>query len=237
MAKTHYPLARYRVVSSAAVFLLLAAFVPLLLVAISLPIVKFIYILALQTTTQVQTTTVATELRLGVWGICAANAIGNQPETLANCVGPQLGYHIPSSLTNLVGLTPQAASILSKALLVLLILHPIAAGLALIALFFSLFLSSTCAVILALLAAVLSGLAGIIVLAADIAVIIIARQKIQTLTNSQFTVLFGNGVWLVLASVCVTWVACFVLLARTCHCCGVRRRYDDDDYYNHYGYH
>ena len=72
MARTHYPLARYRTVSSIVIFLLLAAFVPLLLVAISLPILKPIYILALQTTAQVQTTTVATELRFGVWGVCAA---------------------------------------------------------------------------------------------------------------------------------------------------------------------
>ncbi|KAK2463094.1 hypothetical protein APHAL10511_004749 [Amanita phalloides] len=224
-------MASYRAASSIAVFLLLAAFVLLLLVGISLPIVKSIYILALQTTVQVQAATVKTELRFGVWGICAANIVGNQPVTLTNCVGPRLAYQIPPSLSNLIGLSTQVTDILSKALLVLLILHPVAAGLALIALFFSLFLSSTCASVMALLIAILSGLAGAIVFAADIALILVSRQKLQTATNSQFTVLFGNGVWMVLAAVCLTWIASFVLLARNCLCCGMRKRYDDYDYY------
>lgn len=142
---------------------------------------------------------------------------------MANCVGPQLGYQITPSLASLAGLSAQATNILSKALLILLILHPIAAGLALIALFFSLFLHSNCAAIFASVAAVLSGLAGGIVFAADIAVVVVARQKLATITNSQFTVLFGDGVWMVLAAVCLTWVAVFVLLARTCHCCGVKK--------------
>lgn len=62
----------YRSLSVVAVLLLLAAFVLLLLVAISLPIIKPIYILALQTATQVQGTTVTTQLRFGVWGVCGA---------------------------------------------------------------------------------------------------------------------------------------------------------------------
>jgi len=226
---------RYRAISFVAVFFLFAAFLLLLLVAISLPIIKPIYILALQTTVQVQATTVTTQLRFGVWGVCGANASGNQQAILANCVGPQLGYQITPSLTSLAGLSAQATDILSKALLILLILHPIAAALALIALFFSLFLHSTCAAIFASLAALLSGLAGGIVFAADIAVVIVARQKLATITNSQFTVLFGNGVWMVLVAVCLTWVAVFVLLARACHCCGVKRPYDDgEEYYNPY---
>jgi hypothetical protein len=65
----------YRAISSVAVFFLLAAFILLLLVAISLPIIKPIYILALQTTVQVQATTVTTQLRFGVWGVCAAKYV------------------------------------------------------------------------------------------------------------------------------------------------------------------
>jgi len=226
-------MARYRPLSVVAVLLLLAAFVLLLLVAISLPIIKPIYILALQTATQVQGTTVTTQLRFGVWGVCGANSSGNQPATLANCVGPQLTYQIPPSLSNLIGLSTQTTDILSKALLILLILHPVAAGLTLIALFFSLFLHATCAAVLASLAAVLSALTAAIVFAADIAIVIVSRQKLQALPNSQYTVLFGDGVWMVLVAVCLTWVACFVLLARACHCCGVRKPYDDYDEYEY----
>ncbi|KAF8633405.1 hypothetical protein AX17_004576 [Amanita inopinata Kibby_2008] len=204
MAHKFRPLARHRALASFAIFLLLAAFVLLLLVAISLPIIKPIYILALQATTHVQGTVVATQLRFGVWGVCAANAVGNQPATLADCIGPQLGYQVPPSLTSFIGLDQTTTTILTKALLVLLILHPIAAGLALLSLLFTFFLASHFVSILALLFAILSGIASTIVFAADIAIVVIARNKVRTLTDSQFDVLFGNGVWMVLAALALT---------------------------------
>ncbi|PFH52172.1 hypothetical protein AMATHDRAFT_74453 [Amanita thiersii Skay4041] len=231
------PLGRHRAIASISVSLLLAAFVLLLLVAISLPIIKPIYILALQSTIQVQHTTVATELRFGVWGVCAANTVGNQATAVANCFGPQLGYQVPPSLASLIGITPEVTSILTKVLLVLLILHPIAAGLSLLSLFFSLFMASHLVSVLALLLAVLSGIASTIVFAADLALVIIARSKVKNLTEGQFTVVFGNAVWMVLAAMVVTWFASVVLSARACYCCGVKKRHqEDDDYYNPYGY-
>jgi hypothetical protein len=53
------------------------AFILLLLVGISLPIVKAVYLLSLQANVSEDTiaTDVATELRFGVWGVCATRSV------------------------------------------------------------------------------------------------------------------------------------------------------------------
>ena len=72
-AHTHKTLRRYRVVSVLSAFFLFVAFLLLLLVALSLPVIKPIYLLSLQSTTSLaaQSLSVASELRFGVWGVCA----------------------------------------------------------------------------------------------------------------------------------------------------------------------
>ena len=86
---------------------------------------------------------------------------------------------------------------LLKGLEILLVLHPVAAGLSLLTLLPALFLGhhgvSICALIMALLTAIVSS----ITLAADIALVIVAKSKVKDLTVAKFRVNFGNGVWMV----------------------------------------
>jgi hypothetical protein len=72
MFKVPYLLERHRGASSVAAFLLLFSLTLLLFGALSLPIFKPVYIFALETSSIVQGKTPATELRFGVWGLCAA---------------------------------------------------------------------------------------------------------------------------------------------------------------------
>jgi hypothetical protein len=53
-------------------FLLFGAFLHFLFVALSLPIIKSIYLLEISSQTSQIQTTVATRLRFGVWGFCAS---------------------------------------------------------------------------------------------------------------------------------------------------------------------
>ena len=64
-AIVHKPLRHHRIVSSASFFLLLGAFILYLLVALSLPIIKGVYILSLQAKVQPgqPNTSIGTELR------------------------------------------------------------------------------------------------------------------------------------------------------------------------------
>lgn len=74
------PLARHPLVSLVAFVLLLAAFLLVLPVALSLPIIKPVYLLSVKSTLTDQVpTNVATELRFGVWGLCATRPVSWSP--------------------------------------------------------------------------------------------------------------------------------------------------------------
>lgn len=67
------PLHRHRALSIATAGLLLTEFVLFLIVALSLPVVKPVYILGVNAHVQPgqPVTSVAIKLRFGVWGLCA----------------------------------------------------------------------------------------------------------------------------------------------------------------------
>jgi hypothetical protein len=66
-------LVEYRRLSFAAIGLLFTAFFLLLLVGLSLPIIKSVYIMELEGIPQDQPpTSIATRLQFGVWGVCAS---------------------------------------------------------------------------------------------------------------------------------------------------------------------
>ncbi|KAI0050823.1 hypothetical protein FA95DRAFT_1555321 [Auriscalpium vulgare] len=218
-------------------FLLLAAFILYLLAALSLPIIKGIYLLQLNAVpSQVEPlTSIGTELRFGVWGFCVTSAL-NPPKLFSNsgdCVGPQLGYDIdPTILAQLTDETT-GANVILKGLTVLLVLHPVAAALALLA-FIPVFLSCcyfhTAPWVLSLIAAVATSIIGSVVLAADLALVIVARDKLKDVTLAHLTVGWGNAVWMIVVAVALSWLSVVVLSARVCRCCGYGRKYDTYTY-------
>jgi len=219
----HFPFAHYRIVSSIAFILLFIAFILLLLVGISLPIIKPVYLLSLQALVVNQpVTSIATELRFGVWGVCATSALN--PTTGSECFGPKLGYTIPDYLFPLVGLDQSVGVIIIDALLVILILHPIAAGLSFLSQFFAAFLGSHSFAIVSLVFAIAAALLGTVVFVIDLAVVLVAKSKVNSLTQFHLTIQWGNGVWMVLVGVVCTWAGVLFLSARACYCCGVRKR-------------
>jgi hypothetical protein len=159
----------------------------------------------------------------GIWN---QHSVLNQPTLLTNdgeCFGPKLGYDIPTSITDLVGVSPSLVQAILKGLLVILILHPINAVLSLLSLISSLFLASPGLAILALILTIITALVSSVVLAVDLTLVIVAKNKVPELTNNGFVVEWGNAVWMVLVAVIFTWLATILLSARVCYCCGVRR--------------
>jgi len=73
--------------------------------------------------------------------------------------------------------------------------------------------------------ALLTAIVASITLAADLALIIVAMGKVKDLTIAKFEVDFGNGVWMVVTAVILTWIAVIVLSARACYCLGVRKQH------------
>ncbi|CAL1711370.1 unnamed protein product [Somion occarium] len=220
------PLSRYRGTSIWAFLFLLASFVLFLLVALSIPIIKAIYLFVFDFGTQPTQppTSIATDIRFGVWGFCASSEL-NLPTVFGNdgrCTPAHLGYNIPQDLLALTG-HPELADTVLKGLTVLLILHPVCAGLAFIGMFTSLFLASHCMSILSLLITIVTAIVSSVVLAADLALTIVAKDRVSDLTSGIVTVGWGNGVWMVVAAVACTWMSVILLSAVACRCCGYRK--------------
>lgn len=140
------------------------------------------------------------------------------------CYGPQLGYTIPTTFLSDVGLSAELADVAETGLLVLLSLHLVAAGLSTVILVLSLFLHSHAVAIIALIIAIVAAIIGSVVFAADVALVIEVKNNIDSLfSGADFSVQFGNAVWMILTAMILTWAAVVVLSVRACYCCGVRR--------------
>jgi hypothetical protein len=60
--------------------------------------------------------------------------------------------------------------------------------------------------------ALLTAIVSSVTLAADIALVVVARSKVKDLTIAQFGVNFGNGVWMVCFHFfIITWICCLLM--------------------------
>ncbi|KAI0067664.1 hypothetical protein BV25DRAFT_847757 [Artomyces pyxidatus] len=214
-------------------FLLFSAFLLFLLVGLSLPIIKPIYLLQLNAIPEANepVTSIGTEVRFGVWGFCVTSAL-NPPTIFTNsgdCFGPQLGYTISPDVISLLTSDTTDVEIVLKALTVLLVLHPVASGLSLLTV---LPIALTCCVfhpapwIISLILCIITAIISSLVLAVDLALVIVARDRLKDLTVAHLTADWGNGVWMVVVAVALTWSCVVLVSARVCRCCGYGRKYD-----------
>ncbi|KAF9228504.1 hypothetical protein BS17DRAFT_342007 [Gyrodon lividus] len=219
------PLQEHVLISLTTFAVFLTAFLLYLLVGLSLTIIPSIYIIKVSAQNSTNPVSdAATTLWFGVWGVCATNTL-DSVVTQGVCYGPQLGYTIPASLLSDVGLSQELANVAETTLLLLLALHLVAAGLSTIIFILSLFLHSHTVAIIALIIAIVTAIIGSVVFAADVALVIAVKDNINSLfSGADFSVQFGNGVWMVMTALILTWIAVVVLSARACYCCGVRRR-------------
>ncbi|KAL0579603.1 hypothetical protein V5O48_002375 [Marasmius crinis-equi] len=232
MKPEHKPLTAHKITSLFCVFFLTSAFVLLILVGLSLTIIKPIYIIRVYSVRTGQpATSLATELRFGVWGVCASSQI-DAPTAFTNdgaCYGPRLGYasytnYLPEDLLTRFGLSEAIVTTVLKGLLGILILHLIAAGFSLVGLATALFLASHALTIVSLILTVITALLTTIVFGIDVAIIVAAKSQIPDLTNDGVAVGTGNAVWMVLGALIAAWLSVIFLSARACYCCGVRRK-------------
>jgi len=219
------PLAKHLGISIATCVFFFIAFLLYLLVALSTPIIKSIYLFSLTFTAEDGDvpSAVATNIQFGVWGVCAYSVLPG----FEVCYGPTLGYTIPEVILNLTGY-PSLVEGVVEGLTVLLVLHPVCAALAFVTMFTSLFLESHAASVISLIVSIITIILGCLVFAADLALVIIGRIKIPALTAFEYAVNWGPAVWMILAAVICLWTGMVLLSVVVCQCCGVGKEFDED---------
>ncbi|TFY81717.1 hypothetical protein EWM64_g2292 [Hericium alpestre] len=150
-----------------------------------------------------------------------------------------LGYTIDPTLIASLTDQQQLVTIVERGVTTLLVLHLVAAGLSLVTLlpvFLTCCIFHNAAWIISLIGAITTGIVSAVVFAADIALVLVARDEIQNAGFNGIAVDFGNGVWMVLAGLVVTWLAVVALSIKVCRCCGYGRKQDHYDPYYGGGY-
>ncbi|CCL99227.1 uncharacterized protein FIBRA_01242 [Fibroporia radiculosa] len=220
------PLARHLGISITTCVLLFISFLLYLLVALSTPIIKSIFLFEIKFNEEDGDVAsgVATNLQFGVWGLCAYSVLPG----FEYCYGPRLGYTIPESILSLTGY-PDLVDDVVEVLTILLVLHPVCAGLSFVGMFTSLFLESHAMCIISLIITILTIILGCLVFAADLALVIIGRIKISALSDFSYYVNWGPAVWMILAAVVCLWVGMILLSVVVCQCCGVGVEYNEDE--------
>lgn len=214
--------------------LLFIAFLLLLLVTLSVPIIKSIYLFKIigHVSSSLLNSGASGSVKSGVFGYCFSgidvSVFGTQHDTTAECSKPHLGYTFDQTLGNELGISGLENTI-SRALTAALVLHPIACGLTFLALLMSLFMAkrgqtgaSRAASFFTLGSGLLAALITTIVFFIDIALVASVRHKVKNDTDGDVSLNWGNAVWMILGAAIGIWAA--VVGACAGLCCGSRRR-------------
>jgi len=191
--------------------LLFVGFLLFCLTNLGTPIVKSIYLMSL--TSGVDHNPPHT-IRFGVWGVCTTG-IYNRTALLSDaaCTKGQLGYSTPQEYFTLLGAPDALEVTATQGLEILFLMHPIATGTAFAVTILTVFMDSRDMIIAALLVSLLSGGAATFAFAADIAFVVVAKQKVNQLTLGQFKILWGNAVWMQFVGWLLVWGAIAIIAA------------------------
>ncbi|CAE6414300.1 unnamed protein product [Rhizoctonia solani] len=217
-------------------FLVFAGFLLLLLVSLSIPIIKTISVLNIAANLRAGFTNsgISGGVKFGLWGYCvseiSASVIGINRSQPGYCSRTRLGYDIDNQLLELLGLD-NLNDILSRGLTLVLVLHPIACGLAFLALLFALMLLCRpvrLASAMALVFSVLAAIVATVAFAIDVALTTIAKNKVGDATDGNLKVTYGAVPWMTLGAMVALWAATVGA------CCGIfvggRRRREAEKY-------
>lgn len=191
--------------------LLFIGFLLFLLTNLGTPIVKNIYLMSL--TSSVDRNPPHT-LRFGVWGACTTGTY-NRTALLGDgpCTKPELGYTTPQEYFTLLGAPDTLEAAPTQGLEVLFLMHPVATALIFCVTVLTYFMNTRDMTISALLLGLLGGGAATFAFAADIAFVVVARQKVNELTPGQFKILWGNAVWMQFVGWLLVWGAIAIIFA------------------------
>jgi len=209
-------------VSVATSIVFLFAFCAFLLVALSLPIIKpiWLYTIRADPTTGQPMTSVATDIKFGVWGFCTHSLLDGT-DSYGTCFGPEIGFAGISLLDPQIMNSNKLVSTGVKLITIFLLLHPICALFSLATSFTSLFLESWKMRITTVTTGAFTCFFVSIVTAFDLTLISLAKKEMATVRNIMIgigssgfnvTVEWGVGPWLMVGGVGLSYVGLLMLI-------------------------
>ncbi|KAF9532270.1 actin cortical patch SUR7/pH-response regulator pali [Crepidotus variabilis] len=208
------------------------AFILLLLVSLSAPIIKSIYLFKLSAIVSAGSSVFSAkangQVDFGVWGYCVSAitvaVAGINRNTAAQCSPKHLGYTFDSTVAHALN-ADEIEHVISKTSTAALVLHPIAAALAFLTLLSSLFilrrgsngtsrLPSFCTLGVGLVATILTTIIFLI----DVILVAVVRKRVKNVSDGALSLNWGNAVWLTLGATVALW------LAMLGSCCGIFSR-------------
>ncbi|KAJ7685088.1 pali-domain-containing protein [Mycena polygramma] len=206
------------------------AFLFLLLVNISVPVTKTIYLFRLNVaaSSSLFHSGVSASLVAGMWGYCTsgidASVLGISKNTAAECSKQHLGYTLDSGVANALHIS-NFENFISKTLTGALALHLVAAVLTFVTLLISLFAlhrgsngTSRLPSLLALGPGVLAAILTTIAFLIDAILVGTVKSHVHKDTDGTVTLNWGNAVWLTLVAAILLWIANVGSLAGICGC-------------------
>lgn len=199
--------------------LVFAAFLLLLLVSLSTPIIHSIYLFQLHAniSSSLFDSGITALATFGVWGYCTSSAekytfssciefvftlafssvVGVHHSTTSSCTKPHLGYDFSNDLASIFHLENDQSAI-NHATTAALVLHPIACALSFLAVLFVLIRlranSQRLFHVIALTFTILAAFLATIVFLIDVIFVAVARSKLKNASHGDLIVSYGNAV-------------------------------------------
>ncbi|KDR81528.1 hypothetical protein GALMADRAFT_239532 [Galerina marginata CBS 339.88] len=207
--------------------LIFIAFLLLLLVSLSVPIIKSIdlFRLSANVSSSIFNSGASASVNFGVWGYCTSAikvaVLGIDKSTNAQCSKTHLGYTFDSTVANALH-ADKVQNLISRTTTAALVLHPLAAGLAFLTLLISLFIlrrgsngTSRVPSLVTLCVGSLAAFLATIVFLIDVILVAVARKRVRDATDGDLNLTWGNAVWMTLGAAVALW------LSMIGACCGI----------------
>ncbi|TFK76543.1 hypothetical protein BDN72DRAFT_831120 [Pluteus cervinus] len=200
-------------------FQLFLAFLLLLLVSVSVPITKsiFLFRLTADVGSDFLSTNAHGSVKFGLWGYCLSaidfSVLAFEHSTTASCSDVHLGYTFDDTIASALHVS-KYEHLISRVTTAALVIHPISAALSFLALVFSLLLFRAGSkhyvkrcTLACLVTASIAAVLGTIVFIVDAALIATIRHELAHITDNVLSLGWGSAVWLTLAAVMALWGA------------------------------
>lgn len=215
-------------------FMCFVGFLLLLLVSLSVPIIKAVYLFHLVGHAGISLLDVSAggSAWFGVWGYCVSaidvSVVGiDVAGTNATCSKAELGYDLSPFVLDVLHAsdTNLDPATINRDITAVLVLHPIACGIAFLALATSFIIvryarsapgAPRALPIIALIVGFLAAVLTTAVFLIDVIFVAVVRKRVESKSDGILTLNWGNAVWMVLGATVALWLALVGSCAGVC---------------------